>query len=117
VIGIVVTKRSTGEGIGWATAASEVETVLAGAPSDAAGPGTARSDNSSAISAMPDQSAWPVWMLPVILLGVVVLGLVVVHLPSARRRRTRRATVEVLDPLDLTDEPELNAGKAPTWTP
>ena len=117
VIGIVVTKRSTGEGIAWATAASEVETVLAGADLDPAGASDARSDDPSGRRPISDHFAWPEWTLPLTLLGAFLLGTGAVHLRLARSRRTRRVAVEVLDPLDLTDDPEFNPGKAHTWTP
>lgn len=103
LLGVVVLKRTDNEGIGFATAISEVEQFLArgeaGPPAETRAP-TPEATGPPADPSAPEPLNLPVWL---IVAGVLVTAIVLLA-AAVRRRRTRRPAPVRLPPLDLTHE-------------
>ena len=108
-VGIVVTKSGDSEGIGWATAAAEVDVFLAEAASGPAVP------DSEQIAPAADAAATPAWPWAAAAATAVAAA---ISVGLARRRSARwatpiaaatRAPVLIYPPLDLTTDQDLTA--------
>ncbi len=146
IVGIVVTKSGRNEGIGWATASSEVADFLAAAGTSAGTSAATRPDPPAPGPTPADASvpsgSWVGWLGSAALAATASLALAAV----ARGRRRRAATaapaasgsapgppappIHLYPPLDLTNdlhdphdaasaaqEPPSEPHKAQTWTP